>query len=1335
MSPIAAADIRRLESTEELLNARNRKLLLAIALPLFCVVLAFALHQYRSQRATVLSELEQSSAALGIALDGVTAATQAHVTQMQTAMQDCLRQQSASPHPLHRHLQPLQPKDGSPWTLDPLPAETRAVAGQLVRLTADGRVADVHMELCALELFNLIRLTHQVNPYFQWSYFLSADEQIAAIHPWVSSTALSQGQGFRSVREAIRSWFQYDVFLGVLPARNGQRQLHWTLPYIDAVGAGAMISLGAPVYVDDQFKGGVGADVKLSTLEQFLQAFPRTHGRLLIVDHQGMVLADTQSGADNAIESITTLLPDWPWPANLAIAAPTRLTHDTGTLLLRPASHAPWSVLYLVQNSEIQQLLIPRLIPYAVILAALILTCLLALFLLRHELINPALSLVNYIQRSSVDPATEKPRLPTLWAVWAEVIAHTVTENVNATRRLYRSEERLQQILNNSSALISVRDPAGYFVSANQSFLAITAAPHSPVAGKHLRDLFPDATAMNLLRTDQQVVSNRATLELEETITLHDGEHTYLSNRFPLYDADGAVYGVCSVSTDITKEKRTQAVLQEAAFGVSRAKGKEVFDVLVTHLAAAVGARMALIGLLEEDHKHIQTRALCDQGEISSNIIYSTEDSPCIKVARQGYHCFSHSLAQCFPGCEVVQAFQFESYAGVPLIASTGETLGILAVLDSYTLPDSALLESVLKIFAARAVAELERERSDAAMKVSETSYRSIFEASESAILVHDISTWAIVDVNPKACELWGYNREQMLNLNIADISSGIAPYTGREALELMQRAARGERLRFEWQRQERSGKLGWNEVFLRRASIGGNDRILAITNDISDRKQTEQRLRASEEQYRAVFNASSDALLVVDASGAVVETNRRFEQLTGHSTEETRGKYLNDVFDQLHPSQLARMQPASGSSGYRTEVALKCRQHDNLNCEVHAMPVTYRGAQHTLVVGRDMTELRRAEQELARQRDALRQSEKLSAMGALLAGVAHELNNPLAILMGRSALLQAKISDPNLLTDVEKINAAAERCARIVRTFLAMARQRPSQRNPFQLNDVIIAALDLLGYGLRASDIEVSTDLTPGLPLTNMDSDQIGQVIMNLIINAQQALEQSPGKRCIQIHSFLEPDALCLRVRDNGPGIPAQVRNRIFDPFFTTKAEGVGTGVGLSVSRAIVREHKGEMLLEDASPWTSFLIRLPTTPHPAQSTAINNPLMEQEQTRSVLIIDDEAEVAQLLAEILRAAGFKTTELASGRAAVEWLDTNACDIILSDVRMKDMDGIALWRYLTEHHPQLTKRMAFITGDTLSPSIAPFLQETGLNGLEKPFTPEAVLKLVASLEAV
>ena len=206
------------------------------------------------------------------------------------------------------------------------------------------------------------------------------------------------------------------------------------------------------------------------------------------------------------------------------------------------------------------------------------------------------------------------------------------------------------------------------------------------------------------------------------------------------------------------------------------------------------------------------------------------------------------------------------------------------------------------------------------------------------------------------------------------------------------------------------------------------------------------------------------------------------------------------------------------------------------------------------------------------------------------------------------------------------------------------------------------------------------------------------------------------------------------LRVADNGPGIPAALRGRVFEPFFTTKPEGSGTGVGLAVSRGLMLENGGELRLEESAQGASFRIWLPLNAQPlVPPCPVDAAPVHEEHPGHVLIVDDEPELALLLADILQSAGFTTTCLASGREALQWLASAHCDCLLSDIRMADVDGAALWREIRARYPQLAQRMAFVTGDVLSPSATLFLKETGLPWLEKPFTPEQVLTLVARIE--
>jgi CheY-like chemotaxis protein len=248
------------------------------------------------------------------------------------------------------------------------------------------------------------------------------------------------------------------------------------------------------------------------------------------------------------------------------------------------------------------------------------------------------------------------------------------------------------------------------------------------------------------------------------------------------------------------------------------------------------------------------------------------------------------------------------------------------------------------------------------------------------------------------------------------------------------------------------------------------------------------------------------------------------------------------------------------------------------------------------------------------------------------------------------------------------------------------------------------------------------------------MDIDQIGQVVINLLVNAQHVVTAQPEPRCIMIETGLSEGSTFVRVSDNGPGVPEELRHRIFDPFFTTKKGNVGTGIGLSVSRGIAREHGGDLHLDETASGASFTLLIPLDTPPQTEEDIDEPSVSPDgRNCRALVVDDEPEIGAMLVEILESAGIRATWASSGEEAVTWLEHHSCDLILSDIRMPDMDGPALWREIKQRHPDLLPHMAFVSGDTLSATITPFLKETGAPLLEKPFTPEQVLELVARIE--
>jgi len=533
-------------------------------------------------------------------------------------------------------------------------------------------------------------------------------------------------------------------------------------------------------------------------------------------------------------------------------------------------------------------------------------------------------------------------------------------------------------------------------------------------------------------------------------------------------------------------------------------------------------------------------------------------------------------------------------------------------------------------------------------------------------------------------------------------------------------------------------------------------DATIVISLDWTALKQREaelsakvQELETTEALKSSIVDHALAAIVSTDAAGRVVEFNPAAETMFGVSRDQTLGRPVAEVIIPMQHRQAheAGMRRVTGGGaprllGRRVEMTALRADGTEFPVEMVLWRTMVGGQTFYTASMFDLTERRDAQAEIERQRDALRQNEKLTAMGSLLAGVAHELNNPLAIVMGRASLLEEKLADTPAAADALRIREAAERCGRIVRAFLNMARQRPSVRSPVQLNDLVQAATDMLQYALRSHDIALQLELTPGLPEIHADPDQVGQIVLNLLVNAQQALMAVEGARHLSVGTGLEQrrsdrePRLWLRVRDNGAGVPPELREQIFAPFFTTKAEGVGTGMGLAVSRSIAQTHGGSLLLEDGPGGASFRLSLPLSGEagPPSAAAPLDALDDSAGAARLLVVDDEGQIAELMRDFLCSAGYEVAVAESGSVALAMLGETRFDAIVSDLRMPDIDGAALWRAVRQHDPALARRMLFVTGDTLSPSARVFLDQSRCAGLDKPFTKAELLRAVQELLA-
>ena len=377
-----------------------------------------------------------------------------------------------------------------------------------------------------------------------------------------------------------------------------------------------------------------------------------------------------------------------------------------------------------------------------------------------------------------------------------------------------------------------------------------------------------------------------------------------------------------------------------------------------------------------------------------------------------------------------------------------------------------------------------------------------------------------------------------------------------------------------------------------------------------------------------------------------------------------------------------------------------------------------------------------------------LLQSEKLAALGQVVAGVAHDLNNPLASVLGLAELLVRREDLPAPAREaLATIAAEAERARRVVRNLLAFAREHEPERVPTDLNDVVRRTLALRGAEMHMSSLQVVEELAE-LPETLADGHLLQQALLNLVLNSEQAMLEAHGRGRLAVRSAYLSEGgvrrggptLRLEIEDDGPGIPPDKLGRIFEPFFTTKPVGKGTGLGLSLSFSIVAQHQGVIWAESPpGAGARFIVELPLVAVSEQTAAGQTPPPPDRGVfagRRVLLVDDETPLRLIAREVLEAEGSLVEEAASGQAALAVLRDRDFDLVVSDVRMPDLSGFDVYRLACAERPPLSGRFLFVTGDVASGETADLLAATGCAYLEKPYHVGQLLERAGQvLEAV
>jgi two-component system NtrC family sensor kinase len=503
---------------------------------------------------------------------------------------------------------------------------------------------------------------------------------------------------------------------------------------------------------------------------------------------------------------------------------------------------------------------------------------------------------------------------------------------------------------------------------------------------------------------------------------------------------------------------------------------------------------------------------------------------------------------------------------------------------------------------------------------------------------------------------------------------------------------------------------------------------------------QLQSAVASTEQQYRSLFNQAGEAIVITGAGDLrILDLNQTAQAMLGLSQGEAREQFLPACCQAADPGlapQADSVEWVNRLCARRTLRLLKKNGGATLS-QVESSRIDFRGQPAFQFLFREVTDRSRLEQQL-------RQAEKLSSLGQMISGVAHELNNPLSVIKGYLDLILAHHPiPPDTRDDLAKVVQECNRAAKLVRHFLSYAQDRPPRRERVDVNALIQGVTDMRRSDITSAGVELLLNLDPALPATAADPDQVQQTVINLLNNALQAMAACPAPRTLRITTRSRaPDALLISFEDSGPGVPVELQARIFEPFFTTKPAGAGTGLGLSIAHGIMAEHHGRISCDSSSlGGAAFHLEFPivsaTASPPERETATAPSARPASSSARVLVLDDEKSIAELLAEMLDALGHQPVVCLSPVAALEMLRAGPFDLIISDFRMPVMNGEQFYHALVKLNPALAQRVIFLTGDVVNEETRQFLASTGNPHLDKPFQLtrlEAVIAEVLSTRA-
>jgi two-component system cell cycle sensor histidine kinase/response regulator CckA len=628
------------------------------------------------------------------------------------------------------------------------------------------------------------------------------------------------------------------------------------------------------------------------------------------------------------------------------------------------------------------------------------------------------------------------------------------------------------------------------------------------------------------------------------------------------------------------------------------------------------------------------------------------------------------------------------------------------------------------------------QKRAEAELRKSEAQYRRLLDTTYEGVMVFD-AEMRITYVNQRLVEMLGVSAKEM----IGHSALNFVVKTSRDDVKRQwQHRLEGTKEQYDLCLQRKDGSNLWAIVCATPILGEHGDFIgsLSMLTDITERKRAEEALLESDQRYKLLFERNPQPMWIFDLETlAFLEVNDAAIHHYGYGREEFLAMSIKEIRPAEDiPHLLDNI--SRGATQYEEAGVWKHKKKDGtiIDVEITAHELTIYGRPAQIVLANDVTERRSLEEQL-------RQSQKLEAVGQLAGGVAHDFNNLLTVITGYSDLSLRRLDKDNpLCSNLEEIKKAGERAASLTRQLLAFSRKQVLQPKLLQLN-AIVTDVDKMLRRLIGEDIDALTLLEPSLGQIMADPGQIEQVILNLTVNARDAMPQG-GKLTIETanvyldnqyvkrHTAIQPgNYVMLAVSDTGCGIDAETQSRMFEPFFTTKEQGKGTGLGLSTVYGIVKQSGGNVwVYSEVGKGTTFKIYLPRIDGVKEMDEARGTPTELPQGReTVLLTEDEEQVRQMIRIILEMNGYHVLEASGGEEALAIYKQHAgqIDLIMTDVVMPQMSGRELAQSLEILHPNI--KVLYMSGYTDDAIVRHGLLDQEIAFLQKPFTPDALMRKV------